>query len=460
MDFRSYCHVHFAVNTLNTDQSHEPEELCAICALPMGEFDQIKSFKLVCCSSDSWYHKQCLKQIAFAQKDKFQCPQSCENEVEFRDNMLSNGIFIPDEKYLTEEVAETECQPKAKRRRVHNDWKFVATFESKIDAVAAVKEEKCWSYSYENKSNSGVKVHYRCNLMKFRGKQCAAAVYLLYDSTNNSIHLYRTEAIHTHDDEENKENAVNKICGEVEAEIRKLFEQKRAPKAILYDLVRQGLKAPSKSMLTTFLTKLRREKFGSQKLHYGSLEKWLKESSEIPLSDDQPFVISHVVNVNDNNPEDSKFRFVVSTKRLLQNSIGCHHIHADATYKLVWQGFPILILGTTDNNRKFHPFVSCVSTNERSDDFKFIFKSLKDSVNDLFDAVVDPRILIKDAAESISNGFIAVYPHRNKEENVAMCWAHLRRATSKKLPEFLSDTKQQNEFLCKLFIQSIEINGY
>lgn len=181
--------------------------------------------------------------------------------------------------------------------------------------------------------------------------QLPAAVYLLYDSTNKTVQFFRADAIHTHDDEENKENAVSTISNEVEAEIRKLFEQKRQPKSILYDLVRQA-------MLTTFLAKLRREKFGSQKLHYGSLEKWLKESSDFPLSDEQPFVISYVVNVNDNSPEESKIRFVVSTKRLLRNAIGCHHVHADATYKLVWQGFPVLVLGTTDNDRKFHPFVS------------------------------------------------------------------------------------------------------
>lgn len=341
--FQSYCHAHFAVNKLNSARSHGLDELCAICALPMGEFNQAKSLQLICCSDESWFHKQCLKQLAFTQKDNFQCP-SCENQNEFRDNMLSKGIFIPDSTYLTEESSETEIQPKPKRRRMHKEWTFVDKFESKADAVAAVNREKCWSYSYENKSSAGLRVNYRCNLMKFRGKQCAAGVYLLYDSTNNSVLFYRADAIHTHDDDENKENAVNKISGEVEAEIRKLFEQKRAPKGILYDLVRQGLKAPSKSMLTTFLAKLRREKFGTQKLHYGSLEKWLKESSEIPLSDDQPFVISHVVNVNDNIPEESRFKFVVSTKRLLRNAIGCQRIHADATYKLVWQGFQIFSL--------------------------------------------------------------------------------------------------------------------
>lgn len=179
MESRSYCHAHFDVNTLNSGRRYEPSELCAICALPMGEFNQSESLQFVCCSNDSWYHKQCLKQMAFTQKNNFQCP-SCENEIEFRDNTLSNGVFFPDDAYLAEEVTETEFQPRPKRRRMHKGWLFVEKFESKADAVAAVKAEKCWSYSYENNSNLGIRVNYRCNQMKFRGKQCAAASCCLF----------------------------------------------------------------------------------------------------------------------------------------------------------------------------------------------------------------------------------------------------------------------------------------
>lgn len=268
-DFRSYCHSHFDSNTLNTANSHESDEMCAICSLEMSEHSTKDSLQLICCTDSKWYHKQCLKQMAFALKDNFKCP-SCSNCDDFRENMLSNGVFIPDATYLSENVDAT---PIAKRKRVHKDWIFAQTFESKLQAIAAVKAEKCWSYFYDNKSSLGVRVNYRCNLMKFGGQQCAAGVYLLYDSESSNVHLYRAETIHTHDDVELSENAVNKMSAEVEAEIRSMFEQKRKPKGILYDLVRKGLKPPKKAKLTTFLAKLRREKFGSQKLHYGSLEK-------------------------------------------------------------------------------------------------------------------------------------------------------------------------------------------
>lgn len=100
---------------------------------------------------------------------------------------------------------------------------------SKAEAAAAIEEEKCWSYHYKNTSAPGVRINYRCNLMKFRGAQCATGVYLLFDASNHTVHLYRADTVRTHDDENNKENAVNKIVGEVEAEIGASFKTNQKP---------------------------------------------------------------------------------------------------------------------------------------------------------------------------------------------------------------------------------------
>jgi hypothetical protein len=53
----------------------------------------------------------------------------------------------------------------------------------------------------------------------------------------------------------------------------------------------------------------------------------------------------------------------------------CNIIHADAIYKLVWQGFPVLIVGTTDRDKHFHSFGLAVTTTEQINDFVcFYFK--------------------------------------------------------------------------------------
>ena len=49
------------------------------------------------------------------------------------------------------------------------------------------------------------------------------------------------------------------------------------------------------------------------------------------------------------------------------------HLCADATYKLIWQSFPVLISGTIDLQRHFHPVSESIYSNEAVDDFTFIF---------------------------------------------------------------------------------------
>lgn len=231
--------------------------------------------------------------------------------------MLLNGIFIPSCSYLPQTNENQADVPAAKRRRLHKDWSFDSTFKSKVEAVAAVESENCWAYYYQNKSAAGVRINYRCKSMKFRGPQCAAALYLLFDATNTSVHLYRSDSPHTH---ENNSNAVNTISGELEREIRLLFERNTKPKAILYHLTRNGFEAPTKTKLNNFLTKLRNEKFGSERLHFDTLEMWLKDCMDVPLNESQPFVVAYEVNVDDENPTNSKFRFLISTVLLLRQA--------------------------------------------------------------------------------------------------------------------------------------------
>ena len=51
----------------------------------------------------------------------------------------------------------------------------------------------------------------------------------------------------------------------------------------------------------------------------------------------------------------------------------------DATYKLLWQGYPVLIVGTADANHVFHPFAVAVIKGETEKDFAFIFEALHEA---------------------------------------------------------------------------------
>ena len=56
------------------------------------------------------------------------------------------------------------------------------------------------------------------------------------------------------------------------------------------------------------------------------------------------------------------FRVFATTKRLLRTATWfTYHVASDDTYKLISQGFPVLMCGTTDKDHQFHPFCIVIS---------------------------------------------------------------------------------------------------
>ena len=116
-------------------------------------------------------------------------------------------------------------------------------------------------------------------------------------------------------------------------------------------------------------------------------------------------------------------RLFFTTRRLIkQAELSKNHICTDATYKLIWQGYPVLIVGTTDKDKKFHPYGLAVCINEETDDFAFIFESLKVAINKISGFDYKPTTLVADASGAITAGFIKVFGSVEKRVN---CWAHM-----------------------------------
>ncbi|CAF3947109.1 unnamed protein product, partial [Rotaria sp. Silwood1] len=89
-----------------------------------------------------------------------------------------------------------------------------------------------------------------------------------------------------------------------------------------------------------------------------------------------------------------------------------------------WQGFPVLIIGTTDLNKAFHPFGLAICSNEKTKDFEFIFNCIQIGLQRINKDLLKPTALICDAADSIKNGFKNVF---GNSYNQIMCWAHMKR---------------------------------
>jgi hypothetical protein len=171
------------------------------------------------------------------------------------------------------------------------------------------------------------------------------------------------------------------MSNEVKEEIKSLFnfDSKIKPKKIIDILIKKQFTLPSKTELNNYLSSLRKVKYGPNVMSLGELESFCLENSKVPDDVDAAFVVSYQVVYE----EQRLFRFFISTKNLLKLSCDASHIHADATYKLVWQGFPVLLLGTTDRDRMFHVFGLAVCSKEQTEDFIFLFKTVKSATQDI-----------------------------------------------------------------------------
>lgn len=106
------------------------------------------------------------------------------------------------------------------------------------------------------------------------------------------------------------------------------------------------------------------------------------------------------------------------------------NIHADATYKMTIQNYPILVFGTTDQDsvHYFHLLGIMVSRYERAEDFEFGFKTIRDTIAISFEHLFEPEALMSDAAGAIKNGFKAVY---GEDKLDLTCFAHVMMAINK-----------------------------
>jgi hypothetical protein len=119
------------------------------------------------------------------------------------------------------------------------------------------------------------------------------------------------------------------------------------------------------------------------------------------------------------------FYVFFTTKRLLSFAEKTKHICADATYKLLQHGYPLLVVGTTDKARMFHPFGIALCSNEKSEAFSFIFKSIKECILTVYNYDYEPSVLVADAAEATTNAFESIF---HELQYRVMCWFHMRKA--------------------------------
>jgi hypothetical protein len=110
------------------------------------------------------------------------------------------------------------------------------------------------------------------------------------------------------------------------------------------------------------------------------------------------------------------------------------HIHADGTYKLIWQKHTLITAGTTDSAKAWHPFGVMPTKTEKGRDYEFFFKCLKKAVRQCLLTDFKPEILVADAAGAITRGFMRAFGYNYVSEFVRIvCYQHVKRNIEKVL---------------------------
>lgn len=306
-----------------------------------------------------------------------------------------------------------------KKRKTKN-WVMFKKFENAKLAEEFVEEEHKWSFFYSHVTEQGEKRTYRCNRVKARGVQCEAAISLLYLVDGDEVVMFKTNADH------NCDSILTKSIKPLGIEFKELFNMGLKTKAIIEQLAANNSDIiPNTIQINNLIKKYRVEKYGTPSISMGELESWLKHYSTVPEDEIEPFVLNYKI-----DEEENSFKFFITSKELLKNALDCVTIHCDATYKIIWQGFPVLVVGTSDFDRHFHIFGISVSCTEQTEDFEFLFNSLKEGVVKIFEREQIVNFLVSDGAKSIHNAFKNVY---GEDCIILMCWAHMRRNIDKKI---------------------------
>lgn len=167
------------------------------------------------------------------------------------------------------------------------------------------------------------------------------------------------------------------------------------------------------------------------------MEGFFVENSVVPAEDfDKPFVLRHSIKITKGKPNPNKFEedqvwFAVlfTTQRLLRNGVNSKVIQADSTYKILYEGYPIQLFGTSDINNAFHLIAFGFSSNENQDTYELGFSAIRDGMFELLHEEAKFAVLVSDAAMAIKNAFNSVFPDRK----TITCWFHVKKNIREKL---------------------------
>lgn len=340
--------------------------------------------------------------------------------------------------------SENENSPVVTQRskRVKRVYLLEKTFKSRKRAIEAVEQEKIWSITTTNRN----KVSYRCRLVKSRGKQCEASIYLQYHLDSFKVSLFRAKNLHTCSSSATKSTIL--VSDDVKLKIRDLYVNKFHTFSMILDELNSDEKIqpkPTKNQIRGIIDRIKREEKLTDTLSLSELDELAEKMTRIPRKNHKYFVISY----NTQYEPVPKFHMLFTSRTLLANALSSDVLAADATYKCLFKGYPVIVVGTVDLCKKFHLIGIALASDETTETYEDIFKGIRTGVSQVFQKEYDPELLLSDAAQQIKMGFKNTF---GQEKACRTCYFHVKKSVKQKLKEFFKTKVDRDQVLADLDI--------
>ena len=232
-------------------------------------------------------------------------------------------------------------EPEKRRRGKNKVYSFIESFDSLDLAQSFLKDhEYQWNYFKKNPSTEGNKIVYHCS-----NKSCEVKAYVLCHNDSLKASLFVS------DDEHQHTNMVHGLSEDIKNEIEKLYRAGvKRPNAIISSLDKEKQNF-SKKQLENFLVRHKKKIYGDFKISVGELKQYIDSNSIVPENDHQVFVGNSQI---ESGEVGQILRIFFTTKYLMQLTRKADQLAVDATYKLVWQGYPVHMIGSTDIRHTIH----------------------------------------------------------------------------------------------------------
>lgn len=252
------------------------------------------------------------------------------------------------------------------------NWTPVSCYNNKKDVEEYIASHDCFYEQSRNENKDGITAYYYCNkVINKDSSRCPVKLKVFQNKQTLTFGVSVSTFTHNHTELKQKKVDFSPVVKKEVFTMNMQFNMK--PKLIVQHLERQfpNQHLPNIAQVRAILRMEKRIEIPPT-VSYGQLIEWCNALSKPPTDVDHSFVLDHFYNGVDNS-----FAFVVSTLRLLENAAKQNNVCADGTYKIVWEAFPLIIVGFVDRRKHFHVICVCLTSNERTNEYRFVFTTIK-----------------------------------------------------------------------------------